>query len=220
MDVIEALKTRKSIRGYKKDPVSKETVCKILETAVRAPSAYNTQPWEFVVASGKMLDQIREECAGLFMSNALPSNNEGQRPPFEGVYRERQMAVGIELFKLMGIGREDKDARNKWVLRNIRMCEAPCEIVVCAKKEMLYHSDIMGLGAVCQSICLAALGYDLGTCIAGIPYDQVWRKYANIPESKSVVVGIAMGYPDPEFAANKLASTRESVDAVTTWFGF
>jgi len=33
-------------------------------------------------------------------------------------------------------------------------------------------------------------------------------------------VGIAMGYPDPEFAANKLASTRESVDAVTTWFGF
>ena len=66
MDVIEAIKTRKSIRGFKKVPVSKETIHKILEAAIRAPSGMNTQPWEFVVAGGKVLELIREECDRLF----------------------------------------------------------------------------------------------------------------------------------------------------------
>lgn len=44
MDVIEALKARKSIRGFKKDPVPKDVLRLILEAAVRAPSGLNTQP--------------------------------------------------------------------------------------------------------------------------------------------------------------------------------
>jgi nitroreductase len=81
---------------------------------------------------------------------------------------------------------------------------------------------MIGMGTVCQSICLAALEYGLGTCIAdqGIWYDQVWRKYADIPENKVLVEGISIGYPDENFPANKLISMREPVDAITIWLGF
>jgi nitroreductase len=221
MDVIEAIKTRKSIRGFKKDPVSKETIHKILEAAIRTPSGMNTQPWEFVVAGGKALEQIREECGRLFNESTIPTNDM-LRQPFEGVFKKRQVDLAIELFKLMGITREDKEARKQWMSRGFRFFDAPCQIIIFADKELKYHLDMLGVGALCQTICLAALEYGLGTCIAdqGIMYDHVWRKYANIPESKRLIAGISIGYPDPDFPANKLVSSREPVDSITTWLGY
>lgn len=221
MDVIEALKTRRSVRAYKKDPVAKDTVHKILEAAIRTPSGMNTQPWEFVVVAGKALNQVREECGRLFNEGAFPTNDM-LRKPFEGVYRQRQVALAMEIFKLMDIAREDKEKRKQWMSRGFRFFDAPCHIAICSDKSMEYHLDMLGIGAMCQSICLAALEYGLATCIAdqGIMYDQVWKKYANIPESKRLIAGIAIGYPDWDFPANKLVTSREPVDKITTWLGF
>jgi nitroreductase len=221
LDVIEAIKTRKSIRGFKKDSVPREIIQKILETAIRTPSGMNTQPWEFVVVSGKVLDQVQEECGKLFSEASFPTSDMVPKP-FEGIFKQRQVGLAIELFKLMGIQREDKEARNKWMLRGFRCFDAPCEIVIYADRQMERHLDMIGIGAMCQSICLAALNYGLGTCIAdqAIMYDQVWRKHANIPESKRLIAGISVGYPDPEFPANKLVSSREPVEKITTWLGY
>ena len=60
MDIIEAIKSRKSIRGYKTDPVPKNIIEEILEIASRAPSSMNTQPWEFTVVAGEALDKLRK----------------------------------------------------------------------------------------------------------------------------------------------------------------
>ena len=59
MDVSEAINQRKSIRAFKPDPVPRDVLTKILEGAIRAPSWANTQPWEFAVATGKPLEEIR-----------------------------------------------------------------------------------------------------------------------------------------------------------------
>ena len=219
MDVIEAIKNRRSIRGYKKDPVPREIIEKILAAAIRTPSGMNTQPWEFVVATGRTLDAIREENGGLFKAHTIPTNDM-LRDPFEGIYRQRQVDLAIEIFKLMGIAREDKEARQKWMVRGFRCFEAPCEIVVCADKSMHYHLDLLGLGALCQTICLAAMKFGLGTCIAdqAIMYDNVWRKHCNIPESKRLIFGISLGYPDADFPANRLVSPREPLEKIASWF--
>ena len=60
MDIASAIRARKSIRAFKPDPVSKETLSRILEQALRAPSWANTQPWEFAVVTGRQLEEIRE----------------------------------------------------------------------------------------------------------------------------------------------------------------
>ena len=60
MDVKEALRARKSIRGYRPDKVPGEVIKAILDIATRAPSALNSQPWEFAVVTGQALEAIRD----------------------------------------------------------------------------------------------------------------------------------------------------------------
>ena len=50
---------RRSIRGYKPDPVPKALIGEIIGLAMRAPSSMNTQPWNFYVITGEPLDRIR-----------------------------------------------------------------------------------------------------------------------------------------------------------------
>jgi len=58
LELWDALRTRRSIRKYKKDSVSDEKIEKVLEAARIAPSADNKQPWSFVVVRSK--EKIRE----------------------------------------------------------------------------------------------------------------------------------------------------------------
>ena len=58
MDLMKTLKARKSIRGYKSNPVPQKILREILETAVRAPSADNSQPWEITVITGQVLRDL------------------------------------------------------------------------------------------------------------------------------------------------------------------
>jgi len=51
MDLWEALRTRRSIRGFKPDAVPRERIEKVLEGARIAPSAANRQPWHFIVVT-------------------------------------------------------------------------------------------------------------------------------------------------------------------------
>jgi nitroreductase len=48
-DFLELVKKRRSFRRYKPDPVPQDMIEKVLEAARNAPSAGNSQPWEFVV---------------------------------------------------------------------------------------------------------------------------------------------------------------------------
>jgi len=59
MDVIEAIHSRQSVRAFKPDPVPQEILRAILQAALRAPSWDNTQPWEFAVLGGEVLDRVR-----------------------------------------------------------------------------------------------------------------------------------------------------------------
>ena len=59
MEATECVLTRKSVRAYKAIPVPKELLTKILDEAKRSPSCANTQPWEFNVFEGKVMEEMR-----------------------------------------------------------------------------------------------------------------------------------------------------------------
>ncbi|MGC9357393.1 MAG: nitroreductase family protein [Anaerolineae bacterium] len=62
MEALEAILTRRSIRRYTAEPISEETVRKLLEAACSAPSANNQQPWAFVVIDDReLLDTIPDQ---------------------------------------------------------------------------------------------------------------------------------------------------------------
>ncbi len=220
MDIIEAVKLRKSIRGYKPDPVSKEILGEILEIATRAPSGLNIQPWEFYILAGEVLNKVRQTAVEMVGSGVEP-NPDIPYSQITGVYKERQVALAIQLFGLMGITREDRDKRAEWTKKGFRFFDAPAAIIICKDKSLGVRTGL-NIGIITQTICLVALSYGLGTCIEGqgIMYPSVLRELVGIPESKLIVTSISIGYPDWNFPANKLESKRESYENITTWCGF
>ena len=223
MDVIEAVKRRKSIRGYKPDPVPKEVLGEILELASRAPSAMNTQPWEFTVLTGDVLEIVRRNNVALLNSGAPPNpEHVVVNWPKESIYRQRQVDLAKQLFQLMDIPREDKEKRAKWLERGFRYFDAPAVIIISTDRCLSEGGPLLDIGAAIQTICLTALHVGLGTCIEdqGVAYPEVLRKYAQIPQSKRIIAAIAIGYPDWDFPANKVDTEREPIRNVTTWLGF
>jgi nitroreductase len=223
MDLIETVQKRKSIRGYKPDPVSKEVLQEILELASRAPSAMNTQPWEFTVLAGEVLENVRRNNVAL-LNSGTPPNPEHVvvNWPKESIYRQRQVDLAKQLFQLMDIPREDKEKRAKWLERGFRYFDAPAVVIISADRCLSESGPLLDIGAVIQTICLTAAHLGLGTCIEdqGVAYPEVLRKYAHIPESKRIIAAIAIGYPDWDFPANKVETAREPTTNVTTWLGF
>ena len=102
---------RKSIRAYKEEKVSKDTLYDVLTLASRAISGENMQPWEFVVVTGEVLDQIREYNVDCMRNNAYEDRPFSAVP--DGVYKERSRTIGKALLGKMKIAREDREGR-RW----------------------------------------------------------------------------------------------------------
>lgn len=223
MELLDAINKRKSIRNFLPKPVTKDAMTRLLEAAVRAPSANNTQPWEFVAVAGKALDRIREKNVELLRAMTMPN------PDLhivtwsnDSVYRKRQVDLAKELFRLMGIAREDKEARGLWLERGFRYFEAPAALFVLADRSLSESGPLMDIGAAVQNFCLAALTEGLGTCIEdqGVMYPDVLREELSIPPEKRIIIAVAVGYPAPDFPANALVSEREPVESLTRFVGF
>jgi len=223
VDVLEAIRKRKSIRGFKPDPVSREVLTEILEAACRTPSPMNTQPWEFFVVTGPVLDTIKNRNQENFRSGA-PAQPEHLVVgwPRDSVYRTRQVALAKQLFRLMDIGRDDTEKRMDWMERGFRYFEAPAVILLLVDRSLSETGPLFDIGAVMQTLCLAALPHGLGTCIEdqGVMYPGVLRELAGIPDSKRIMMAVAVGFPDPDFPANRVETEREPVENITTWVGF
>ena len=224
MEFNEVVLGRRSIRGYKSDPVPKEVIEEVLELAVRSPSSMNTQPWHLYVVTGDPLDKIRRENTERNISGVPPSReirtpNKG----YEGLHRERQIEIAIQLFQKMGIERDDKEGRQDWVLRGFRQFDAPLSIVVTFDRELL-DDDIskFDCGGIVNGLVTAGWSKGLGAVInsQGIMQSPVVREHAGIPDDQVIMICVAMGYPDDSFSANEVVSKRKSISELATFVGF
>jgi len=222
MELREAIGLRRSIRGYKPDPIPKDILSDIIGTSLRAPSAMNVQPWEITVVTGKALDEIRRGTIEKLSAGEVPVHDLGHTKPFEGVHKERQRTLGLQLYNLLGITREDKQKRMEWTMVGFRSFDAPASVILSADESLETRMAASDIGGIVQTICLVALEHGLGTCIngQGIMCPDVVRRVTGLPESKRMYISIAIGYPDDEHPSNRLVSDRESVDDVVNWVGF
>jgi nitroreductase len=214
---------RRSIRGYKPDPVPKALIREVIEIAMRAPSSLNTQPWNFYVVAGAPLDRIR---AGNTERNlaGVPSSREFRgHGEYAGAHRERQIEIAKQLFGAMGIERHDKARRQDGVLRGFRQFDAPVSVVVTYDRS-IHGGDIapFDCGAIANALVNAAWSRGLGCVInsQGIMQSPVVREHAGIPEDQVIMICIAMGYPDDTFPANAVVSRRKPVDDAAVFVGF
>ncbi len=220
MDVIEAVRKRKSIRGYQSNPVPKEILSKMLDLARRSPSGMNFQTCEFIVLSGDSLEKVRRLNVESAVSGAEASADISGASLTASPYRERQVAVGKRLYELMGIARDDAEKRAQWWLKNLQFFGAPAVILICLdEKASENQMSLVDVGIMAHSITLIALEYGLGTCIQAAPvlYAGAVKKILDIPQTKRLILAVAVGYPDADFPANRLQSERASLDELVIW---
>jgi nitroreductase len=221
MDVIEAINKRRSIRAFKPDPVPQEILREIIQLAQRAPSWANTQPWEFAIVTGSKLKQIQD---GFLAKGLVPSNADVARPPeiFEP-YSSRIRA--LPPINRPPPTKEQMESRRT---QNFRHYGAPAVIYLLVGRSFLYQTKginvwaIYDCGSAVQNLMLVATSYGLGTIALAqaVVYCDVVRKVLEIPESRLIALGIAIGYPDWDNPANQNLSGREPLDNIAKWYGF
>jgi len=221
LEFIDVLKSRRSIRAFKPDPVPMDILRKIMEQCVWAPSWANTQPWEFAVATGKPLQEIIKQF--LAKGDTKPYPDIPRPPEFPEPYISRIKALappGPPPTK------EQMEQRriNSWSHYG-----APVVIYILIDRSFFYQSQginfwsLYDCGAVAQNICLLATNYGLGTVeqAQAVTFPDILRKVLGVPESKLFVIGIALGYPDWENPAMKMPrSTREPIEKTVKYYGF
>lgn len=219
----EVVRGRRSIRGYKPDPVPQKVIEEVIELATRSPSSMNTQPWHFYVITGEPLDRIRQGNTERNLAGVKPSREIRSHGAYEGVHRQRQIEIAVQLFQAMGIERHDAEGKQDWVLRGFRQFDAPLCIVVTFDKE-LEGGDIaqFDCGAVVNGLVQAAWSLGLGAVVnsQGIMQSPVVREHAGIPDDQVIMICVAMGYPDEDFPANSVVSHRRPVSEVASFVGF
>jgi nitroreductase len=224
MDFEAIVGARRSTRGYLDKPVTKELMAKVIDLAQRAPSSMNTQPWNFHVLTGAPLEEVRtgnteRMLAGAAIDREIKMADHG----YQGIHRERQIGIAVQLFEAMGIERDDKTRRQDWVMRGFRQFDAPVSVVVTLDKELaddtIAHFDC---GAATYGLVLAATSKGLGCVIngQGIMQSSVVREHGNIPEDEVIMTCVAMGWPDPDFVANDVVSRRAANEDIASYVGF
>jgi nitroreductase len=223
MDYEKIAQDRRSIRGYKTDPIPREILEEIIHIAKHAPSSMNTQPWHFHVLTGEPLERIRKGNTEKMMAGSSVDREIKLNHGYEGPHRERQIEIAVQLFEAMGIARDDKERRLDWVMRGFRQFDAPVSIVITVDKALaddtIAHFDC---GAATYGLVLAAWSKGIGSVIngQGIMQSSVVRENANIPEDQVIMTCVAMGYPDETFVANDVKSRRSPNDKVASFIGF
>lgn len=223
MEYDEVVLGRRSIRGFRNEPVPKALIREVVEIAMRAPSSLNTQPWHFHVVTGEPLDRIREGNTERNLAGVPDSREFRGHGGYKGEHRERQKQIAAQLFEAMGIDWGDKPRRQDWVLRGFRQFDAPVSIVVTYDRS-IHGGDIapFDCGAVTNALVNAAWSRGLGCVInsQGIMQSPVVREHAGIPDDEVIMICVAMGFPDDTFPANAVVSERKPVEETVSFVGF
>jgi nitroreductase len=220
MDVIEAISKRKSVRAFRTDPVSLDTLREILEQALRAPSWANTQPWEFAIVTGKPLGEIQK--GFLDRGEQEPAPDIARPYEFPEPYMSRIMALPSRKWA------QTKEGMELRRIQNYKHYGAPAVIYLLIGRSFFFQSkginvwSLYDCGAVVQNIMLLATHYGLGTIAQAqaVVHPDIIRKVLGLSQSKLIALGIAIGYPNWDDAANQPLTQREPSSRVAKWYGF
>jgi nitroreductase len=217
MEVLETLHGRRSIRFFLNQEVPREILEKVINCGIRAQSASNMQPWEFLVIRGPKLRELGSLLQGVYRERP-PSYGKTPSPEIPEAIRkrmERQSESQKPLLEQSGLTRTSLGERA------MDFYGAPAAILLLMHKT-LDPSQMIGIGAAMQNIALSAHGLGLGTCTIGMIlfFAKEITQVLEIPKDYRLVTSIAVGYPETTHPFNGFVSTREPLEAVTRWVGF
>lgn len=222
MKVSDAINTRITTRAFLDRPVPGEVLRRILETAKRAPSGGNLQPWHVWVLAGEPMVRFK---ALIKEKAAVTPRGEGTEyniypAELKEPYKARRFKCGEDMYATINVSREDKFGRLMNFARNFEFFGAPAAFFFAIDRQM-QQGQWADLGMFMQSIMLLAREEGLHTC----PQEAwaIWHKtvgeYLSIPADLMLFCGMGIGFIDGAHPINRLRTDRAPLDEFATFVG-
>ncbi len=196
VDVLAAIRERRSIRRYSSQPVAAEVIERLLTAATWAPSAHNRQPWRFAM----VMESASKERLARAMGDKLRADRLADGDAPEVV---------------------EQDAARSYT----RLTTAPVVIVACLtladmdkypdsrRADAEHTMAVQSVAMAMQNLLLAAHAEGLGACWMCAPLfcADVVRDSLNLPADWEAQAVVTLGYPA---SAGKPASRRSTAEAM------
>ena len=216
MDVTEAVDSRKSIRAFLDKAVDDSLIKELLAKSSRAASGGNLQPWKIYVINDKTMNSFHK-----FQSEwtepetpAYAIYPENLKEP----YKTSRYEVADDMYSLLGIERENKEARFKQVLKNYEFFGAPAAFF-CFVDRQMGRPQWSDLGMFLQTFMLLAREAGLDTCPqeAWAMKQESVTAFVEAPDELMLFCGMAIGYQDESKKVNELRTSRRPIEDWTVF---
>lgn len=220
MDVYEAVRSRRAVRGFTERPVEPDVLHRVLAAASWSPSGSNIQPWRIYVVTGAPLAELKK--IAVERVNAGDPWDERQYEMYpadlEPPYRQRRSAFGVQRYSALGIAREDWEARQRAAVANWDCFGAPAALF-CYIDHRLGLPQWADLGMYLQTVMLLLRAEGLHSC-PQMAWSQVRDTVAGVvspPEELTLFCGMSIGYEDVTVSYSRTG--RASLDETVTFLG-
>ena len=214
------IRSRRTIRSFRPDPVPRSQLVDIIEVARMAPSIFNTQPWRVHVLAGAAKRTLSEAISRAHSANTQPPFSPFPQPsPADCATRLDDF--GRRLYEALSIDRSDMVARARQTGRNFLFFDAPVGFIFTIDSTLTKHSWL-DFGLFLQNLILAAHARGLATCpqVSFVRYQSIIAEQLRLAPEEVVTCWMSLGYADKEAAVNQLGMPREPLEAFTRWLGF
>lgn len=216
MGVDQAIRQRRSVRGYLDRELPETLLHEIFELAQWAPSNCNVQPWVAHVVSGAALRRLRQDLVDAGSAQQPHHADWPADGKFEGIYRKRQVDAAVQLYGAMGVERDDRVGRHAAYVRNHEFFDAP-HVVFIFMPRPFDTREATDIGMYAQTLMLALTARGIASCAQGALglYPDIVRRHLGVAQDHRLLFGVSFGYEDKQSRANAARVGRAALhDAV------
>jgi nitroreductase len=187
LDVLEAIRKRRSIRRFKKIPLSEETIWTLIEAARLAPSGSNIQPWRFIIVKDELLKT--EICRAAFGQEFL---------------REAPVVMVCcgDLLSWKAARNRSEELISKGDIHLTRESEEAlmqrAERASSAEMHERVPTTMLNVAIAVEHMVLAAVELGLGSCWVRLFDEKKVKQALGLPNNLCVVALLPLGVPDEE----------------------
>jgi len=215
MDVLEIIRQRRSVRAFLDEPVPRNVLEAVLADASQAPSAINMQPWEVHLVLGEERKRLSRRLLRSYRERAVTCAPAAVRPIPERFIERGRVCASVMTPLVERMGFDFKTYINEG---SLDFYHAPV-VALLFLDESFPSERMTDIGCFAAYLVLSAAGHGLASCPIGLvtAYEDDIKDHLNVPESKSLVLAVALGRPDPDAPVNLFRSPRAELKEFVRW---
>lgn len=199
MDVYKAVASRRAVRGFTDQPVSRDVIERVLTAAAWSPSGSNVQPWNIFVVTGSPLAELKKLATErVAAGDAWDDEQFMMYPPnMKSPYDDRRAAFGRDRYSALGITRDDWEARQRAAIANWDCFGAPAALF-CYIDRDLGPAQWADAGMYLQTVMLLLRAEGLHSCpqMAWAKVHKTVDQVLSPPDELMLYCGMSIGYED------------------------